>query len=115
MTAHASRKHIDLFPDASTLHSHILRELQQIIRFAISGKLLTIQLLYESYILRSRLYDLRGIGRLRFQHRCFEGHLGSNQRCGRWVIPTPGNMKLIAYLVEDDSIQSAHDKCFIGK
>ncbi|KAG1834813.1 hypothetical protein EV424DRAFT_1309562, partial [Suillus variegatus] len=36
VTAHGSRKHIDLFPHASTLHSEVLRQLQQIIRFAIS-------------------------------------------------------------------------------
>ncbi|KAG1831950.1 hypothetical protein DFJ58DRAFT_671222, partial [Suillus subalutaceus] len=36
VTAHASRKHIDLFPHTSALHSQVLRQLQQIIRFAIS-------------------------------------------------------------------------------
>ncbi|KAG2131898.1 hypothetical protein BD769DRAFT_1354974, partial [Suillus cothurnatus] len=36
VTAHASRRHIDLFPHTSALHSQVLRQLQQIIRFAIS-------------------------------------------------------------------------------
>ncbi|OJA20151.1 hypothetical protein AZE42_08448, partial [Rhizopogon vesiculosus] len=39
VTADASRKHIDLFPHAGTLHSQVLQELRQMIRFAITDRM----------------------------------------------------------------------------
>jgi hypothetical protein len=62
-----------------------------------------------------RLHDFGSISRLRFQYGCFEGYSNLNQRYEWYVIPTTGVMKLIVRLVEDKYIQSAFDKCFIGK
>ncbi|KAG0702059.1 hypothetical protein DFH29DRAFT_528412 [Suillus ampliporus] len=75
-------KHIDLFPDVSALHSQILRELQQIIRFAISDCMtseVSAVCAFSMDVLRNTLDLIKDVD------------------------------------VENDCIQSAHDKCLIAR
>ncbi|KAG1729271.1 hypothetical protein EDB19DRAFT_1913462 [Suillus lakei] len=82
VTAHASRKHIDLFPHAIALHCEVRRQLQQIIRFAISDGMTS---------------EVSAV-------------------CAFSIDVLKNTLDLIKDVdVENDCIQSAHDKCFIGK
>lgn len=82
VTAHASRMHIDLFPHTSALNSQVLRQLQQIIRFAISD--------------------------------CMTSEVSAV--CAFSIDVLKNTLDLIKDVdVEDDWIQSAHDKCFIAR
>lgn len=75
-------KHIDLFPHTSALHSQVLRQLQQIIRFAISD--------------------------------CMTSEVSAV--CAFSMDVLKGTLDLVKDVdVEDDWIQSAHDKCFIAR
>ncbi|KAG1831953.1 hypothetical protein DFJ58DRAFT_918204 [Suillus subalutaceus] len=82
VTAHASRKHIDLFPHTSSLHSQALQQLQQIIRFAISD--------------------------------CMTSEVSAV--CAFSIDVLKNTLDLIKDVdVENDWVQSAHDKCFIAR
>ncbi|KAG1903129.1 uncharacterized protein F5891DRAFT_117386 [Suillus fuscotomentosus] len=75
-------KHIDLFPHASALHSEVLRQLQQIIRFAISDCMtseVSAVCAFSMDVLRNTLDLIKDVD------------------------------------VEDDWIQSAHDKCLVAR
>lgn len=74
--------HIDLFPHTSALNSQVLRQLQQIIRFAISD--------------------------------CMTSEVSAV--CAFSIDVLKNTLDLIKDVdVEDDWIQSAHDKCFIAR
>ncbi|KAG2156892.1 uncharacterized protein EDB93DRAFT_874558 [Suillus bovinus] len=75
-------KHIDLFPHAGALHSQVLQQLQQIIRFAISD--------------------------------CMTSEVSAVCAFSMDVLKnTLGLIKDVD--VENDRIQSAHDKCFVAR
>jgi hypothetical protein len=75
-------RHIDLFPHTSAIHSQVLRQLQQIIRFAISD--------------------------------CMTSEVSAV--CAFSIDVLKNTLDLIKDVdVEDDWIQSAHDKCFIAR
>lgn len=75
-------KHLDLFPHTSALHSQILRQLQRIIRFAISD--------------------------------CMTSEVSAV--CAFSIDVLKNTLDLIKDVdVDNDYIQSAHDKCFIAR
>ncbi|KAG1851960.1 hypothetical protein F4604DRAFT_1806558 [Suillus subluteus] len=75
-------KHIDLFPHTSALHSQVLQQLQQIIRFAISD--------------------------------CMTSEVSAV--CAFSIDVLKNTLDLVKDVnVENDWVQSAHDKCFIAR
>lgn len=75
-------KHIDLFPHTSALHCQVLRQLQQIIRFAISD--------------------------------CMTSEVSAV--CAFSIDVLKNTLDLVKDVdVENDWVQSAHDKCFIAR